>query len=109
MDNGLEGSAAAAGSSPAGAQAATVGSCRLAPFVWDSVAGVGLPTRLGISGGHNQQPGSGRLGGLVSPTLIPPRFSLCLERALIVVNLRARRNSGHHLVKGQGTGVPRVK
>lgn len=42
---------AAAGSPPAGAQAATVGSCRLAPFVWDSVAGVGLPTRLGISGG----------------------------------------------------------
>lgn len=94
---------------PAGAQAAGMGSCQLAPFVWDSIAGVGLLTRLGICGGSNRQPGSGRLGCLMSPILIPPRLGSCLERARITVSLRARGDWGHRVVQGQGTGIPGVK
>lgn len=53
------------------------------------VAGTGLLTRLGIGGGreellsgHSWQLGSRKFVYLVTPTLIPPGFGLCLERAL---------------------------
>lgn len=82
------------------------------------VAGTSLLTKLegggerreGLLSGHSLWLGSRRLGCLVPSIFIPPRFGLCLERALIPGQSSGQKGPWTSFrPTGQGAGVPSLK